>query len=59
MTAFTKNELTTYSTYASYDGKVICTALSEPNGQDDTVRNLWAKGTVFYNLGIAGYTPVM
>lgn len=59
MTAFTKNELKSYSTYASYDGKVVCTALSEPNRQDNTVRNLWAKGTVFYNLGIAGYTPVM
>lgn len=59
MTAFTKDELTSYDTYKSLDGKVICTTLSEPNGQDDTVRKLWAKGTVFYSLGIAGYTPVM
>ena len=48
---------TSYNNYAQYDGKVICTTLAETNKQDNTVRNIWAKGTVFYNLGIDGYYP--
>lgn len=57
ITAYNKDELTSYDTYTQYDGKVICTTLAETNKQDNTVRNIWAKGTVFYNLGIDGYYP--
>ena len=57
ITAYSKDELTSYNNYAQYDGKVICTTLAETNKQDNTVRNIWAKGTVFYNLGIDGYYP--
>lgn len=59
MAAFTKAELKSYNAFSSYDGKVVCTTMTEPSNSDHTVRNIWAKGTIFYSLGIDGYTPVM